>query len=123
VGHRHDQPFGPAEVQHQHHEPAEQQSDGQQARQRGQRLVELLAEHRADRRDVERTDAATIRNTANTCGVPQTTWLVIPVSSGRCAPCRARRAADACDRRQEGEQAPVPRLLMPHSLNCVFFID
>ncbi|MDT4847294.1 hypothetical protein FQZ97_813440 [compost metagenome] len=48
-----DHAIGPTQVQHQHHQAAHQQGDAQQTRERRARLVDRLAEDRADRGDVE----------------------------------------------------------------------
>ena len=73
------------EVEHEHDQPARQQRDADEARQRRARLVRRLAEHRADEATLSTPDAATIMKIANTCGRPQTTWLSIPVTTWPCS--------------------------------------
>ncbi len=52
--HGDDQPLGPPEIEHQHCEAAREQGDREQSGESGERLVERPAEHRGNRRDVQR---------------------------------------------------------------------
>jgi hypothetical protein len=79
--HRDDQTICTPEVEHDHEQAGGEQRKRKQTGQGAARLINFLAEHRADRGDVQTPpEAATIRKIAKTCGSPQTTWLFMPVT-------------------------------------------
>jgi hypothetical protein len=67
--------LGPAQVQHQHHQAAGQQRDAQQPDSGARGLYAGWPNTEPMEATLSTPEAATIMKIANTCGMPQTTWL------------------------------------------------